>query len=64
MSDFSNPHDIKTLGQLKASGYYSRSVKEELRENLIRKMREKAPIFPGVVGYEETVIPDIQRAIL
>lgn len=64
MSVISNPHEIQTLGQLKASGYRSRSVKEELRENLIRKMQEKATIFPGVVGYEETVIPDIQRAIL
>ncbi|GAB4422975.1 MAG: magnesium chelatase [Bacteroidia bacterium] len=55
---------IKTLGQLKASGYQSRPVKEELRANLIRKMRRKENIFPGVIGYEETVIPDLQRAIL
>ena len=55
---------ITTLGQLKKSGYKSRSVKAELRENLIRKLRLKEDVFPGIFGYEETVIPDLQRAIL
>ncbi len=55
---------IKTLGELKASGYQPKKVKEELRTNLIRKMRQKEEIFTGVLGYEDTVIPDIQRAIL
>ena len=56
--------DPKTLGELRASGYQSRSVKEELRENLIRKLRKKETIFPGVLGFEDTVLPDIERAIL
>src|SRR6476469_9239354 len=58
-------HDtIQTLGQLRASGYRPRTVKEELRENLIRKLRHKEEVFPGIYGYDETVIPDLQRAIL
>ncbi|WP_347157987.1 sigma 54-interacting transcriptional regulator [Pontibacter chitinilyticus] len=59
-----NLHQIKTLGQLKAAGYEPESVKQELRRNLIRKLRNKEEIFPGIWGYEETVIPDMQRAIL
>ena len=55
---------IRTLGQLRASGYKSRTVKAELRENLIRKLRLKEEVFPGIFGYDETVIPDLQRAIL
>lgn len=53
-----------TLGELKASGYKSRSVKEEMRQNLIEKMRRGDDIFPGIIGYEETVIPQIENAIL
>ena len=64
MSDPSKLTQISTLGELKASGYQPKSVKEELRQNLIRRMQAKENIFPGVVGYEETVIPDLQRAIL
>lgn len=55
---------IKTLGALKASGYQPRSVKEELRENLIKKLKAGETPFPGIYGYEETVIPDLERAIL
>lgn len=55
---------IKTLGALKASGYHSRSIKAELRENLIRKIKSGEEVFPGIYGYEDTVIPDIERAIL
>ncbi len=55
---------IKTLGELKASQYQPRSVKEELRQNLICKLKQGEPIFPGIWGYEETVIPDLERAIL
>ena len=54
----------KTLGELRASGYETRSVKEELRANLIQKLRKKESIFPGVLGFEDTVLPDIERAIL
>lgn len=55
---------IKTLGQLKAAGYESRSVKQELRDNLIQKLKNKETVFPGIYGYEETVIPELQQAIL
>ncbi len=55
---------IKTLGQLKASGYQSKSIKEELRENLISCMEENVNPFTGIIGYDETVLPDLQRAIL
>src|SRR5262245_24193670 len=55
---------IKTLGQLKRAGYKSRSIKDELRENLIRRLRNKEKVFEGIWGYEETVIPDLERAIL
>ncbi|EPR66172.1 hypothetical protein [Cyclobacterium qasimii] len=55
---------IKTLGQLKAVGYSPKSIKEELRSNLIQKIKNKENVFEGVWGYEDTVIPDIERAIL
>lgn len=55
---------IKTLGELKASGYHSRSVKEELRTNLIFKKQNGHPLFEGVLGYDDTVIPAVERAIL
>jgi magnesium chelatase subunit I len=55
---------IKTLGELKLAGYRSRSVKEELRENLISQLRKKEGGFEGIIGYEDTVIPDLQTAIL
>lgn len=56
--------DIKTLGALKKSGYVSRGIKDELRENLIRKIQQKEQVFIGIVGFEDTVIPEIERAIL
>src|SRR5690606_16719006 len=55
---------IRTLGDLLATGYTSRSIKEELRQNLIRKMQNKEEVFEGIWGYEDTVIPDIERALL
>src|SRR5690606_37495000 len=55
---------IKTLGQLKESGYQSKSVKDELRTNLIKQLRENKAGFQGIVGYDETVIPELQTAIL
>ncbi len=54
----------KTLGELKKSGYTSRSIKEELRENLIAKLKKKETVFEGILGFEDTVIPDLERAIL
>ena len=55
---------VKTLGELKKTGYRSRTTKEELRENLIKRLRNKETVFEGIWGYEETVIPDLERAIL
>jgi magnesium chelatase subunit I len=55
---------IKNLGELAEAGYRPISVKEELRQNLIRKIRLKQPVFSGIWGYENTVIPDVERAIL
>jgi magnesium chelatase subunit I len=54
----------KTLGELKKAGYKPKSVKDELRDNLIDKLRNKETVFAGIWGYEETVIPDLERAIL
>ena len=55
---------IKTLGALKKSGYQPKSIKEELRSNLIEQLKKKTNVFDGIIGYENTVIPDIERAIL
>lgn len=57
-------NEIKTLGQLKKSGYKPRSIKEEVRQNLIRKLKNKEESFPGILGYEDTVIPDVETALL
>jgi magnesium chelatase subunit I len=53
-----------TLGELEAGGWRSRSVKDELRENVIRRLRDGRPLFPGIVGFEETVEPALERALL
>ena len=53
-----------TLGELKKSGYTSRSIKDEIRENLITKIKAKENPFPGILGYEDSVIPDTERALL
>lgn len=55
---------IKTLAQLKGAGYQFKTIKEELRENLITKLSNKENVFEGIWGYEETVIPELERAIL
>jgi magnesium chelatase subunit I len=55
---------IKTFGQLKASGYKSRSIKDELRENLICKLKAGNRLFEGILGYDDSVVPDLERAIL
>ncbi|WP_318344921.1 MoxR family ATPase [Flagellimonas baculiformis] len=56
--------NIKTLGELKSAGYTSRSIKDELRENLLAKISKKEEVFEGVWGYENSVIPELERAIL
>ena len=54
----------KTLGELKSSGYAGRTIKEEMRENLVRMLRCREELFPGIVGYDTTVIPGLVNAIL
>lgn len=56
--------NIKTLGQLKAANYKSQTVKDELRNNLIKQLQDKEAGFEGILGYDETVIPELQTAIL
>ena len=56
--------NIKSLGELKKAGYRPKSIKNELRGNLVQKIRQGEVIFPGIWGYEETVVPDLERAIL
>jgi magnesium chelatase subunit I len=54
----------KTLGELRAAGYRPRTVRDELRANLLAKLKSGAPLFPGIIGYEETVIPALENALL
>jgi magnesium chelatase subunit I len=53
-----------TLGELRAAGYRTRPVKDEIRENLLRRLTSREPIFPGIVGYEDTVLPALANAVL
>ena len=53
-----------TLGDLKSSGYRVLPVKAELRQNLIRKLRENEPLFPGIIGFDDTVLPQLYNALL
>jgi len=59
-----NIEKITTLGQLKKSGYIAKSIKDEVRDNLIKSIQNKENPFTGIMGYEDTVIPDTERAIL
>ena len=59
-----NNNSIKTLGELIKSGYQSSSIKHEIRNNLITKLSSKEKLFEGIYGYDKTVIPDLQRALL
>src|SRR5947199_5079444 len=54
----------RTLGELKASGYRRESVKDEMRRNLVARIRAGEPLFPDILGYEETVLPQVQNGIL
>src|SRR4051794_18624385 len=58
------PTQARTIGQLRASGYKVVPIREELRRNLIQKIRDGASPFPGIYGYEDTVLPQIENAIL
>ncbi len=56
--------EINNFGELQKAGYVPRSIKAELRANLIEKLKEKSPLFEGIIGYEDSVIPQLQNAIL
>lgn len=57
-------NSIKTLGELKQNGYKSKSIKDELRDNLIKFLKENKNPFEGIIGFDDTVIPDLQTAVL
>jgi magnesium chelatase subunit I len=57
-------NQIQTLGELKASGYQPKSIKQELRDNLVRILQQRKKVFDGIIGFDDTVLPDIERAIL
>ena len=61
MTDYSA---LRTIGDLRESGYVVRSVREEIRANLIRRIRAEEIVFPGIIGFEESVIPQLENAIL
>jgi magnesium chelatase subunit I len=54
----------RTVGELRKSGYRTKSVKQELRDNLIARLRRNEPLFSGIVGYDESVVPQVENAIL
>lgn len=54
----------RTIGELRRTNYQVLSVKEEMRKNLIEKIRKGENLFPGIIGYEDTVIPQVENAIL
>ena len=59
------PRDLpRTVGELRAAGHEYRTVKEELRDNLLARMRAGEPRFPGIVGFDDTVLPEVERALL
>ena len=55
---------IRNFGELKASGYKPKKIKDEIRDNLLQKIKNKENAFPGIIGYEDTVLPDTERALL
>ena len=56
--------NIRTLGELKKAGYQPKTIKQELRSNLIEYLKAGRTVFEGIHGFEDTVIPDLERAIL
>jgi len=60
----SHPPDARTLGELRAAGHRPRSLREELRDNLLARLRRGEPLFRGILGYDDTVLPAVENAIL
>src|SRR3989304_219857 len=54
----------KTIGELKASGYQPVPLREEMRRNLITMIKQRKSIFPGIIGYDDSVIPQVENAII
>jgi magnesium chelatase subunit I len=59
-----NEPTISTLGELRASGHVQRTVKTEIRQNLITRLAAGLPTLPGIVGFDDTVVPEVERALL
>ncbi len=67
MSDAAIPDDASrpaTVAQLRASGYPNRSVKDELRQNLLNRLEQREPLFPSIVGFDDSVLPSLERGVL
>src|SRR5580658_7485904 len=60
----SSPPAASTLGELRAGGHQLRTIKEELRHNLLERLRTGQDAFPGIVGFGQTVLPHLERAII
>ena len=60
----SHPDRPATLGQLRDTGYTTRTVKQEIRANLLDRLRSGDPAFPGIVGFDDTVLPELESALL
>ena len=58
------PPALRTLGELRESGYRLRSLREEIQANLRRHLKQSLPLFPGIHGYDETVVPAVENALL
>src|SRR6187401_2646953 len=54
----------RTLGELRAAGITVRPVREEMRRNLLARLSHREPLLPGIIGFDETVIPEIENALL
>ncbi len=54
----------KTLGELRRAGHRPRTLREELRANLLEQLRKGEPLFPGILGYDDTVVPAVENALL
>src|SRR6266571_9075200 len=59
-----DPPPVSTLGELRASGHVDRSVKDELRGNLLDRLARQEPLFPSIIGFDGSVIPSMERGIL
>src|SRR5512139_4010296 len=55
---------LRTLGELRAAGYARRGLREEIRANLLQRLAAGAPLFPGILGYDDTVVPAVENALL